>query len=136
MNELIHVERTTDSSLNISVAPGMANHVASMILILASQLQNGQIPPAADGTVPSAPARLRYGGRMKISKRELAETLGISTRTISHWMSQRLLPYRKIGRTVLFDPAEVEQALQRFRCYAHWEPKRRMGRIIAEPMKR
>jgi len=129
MNDLVHADRTPDGSLRITVAPAMANHVASMILLLANQLQNGRVVSPIEEAVPAVPARLRYGGRMKISKRELAESLGLSTRTINHWMAQRLLPYRRIGRIVLFDPAEVEQALQRVRCFASWEPKRRMGRI-------
>jgi hypothetical protein len=130
MNDLIHADRNPDGSLRITVAPAMANHVAHMIVMLASQLQNGHAVPPADGAVMSAPVRLRYGGRMKISKRELAETLGISTRTIDHWRAERIIPYRKIRGVILFDPAEVEQALERFRVYAYWEPKRRMGRNV------
>ena len=102
-----------------------------MIIMLASQLQNGQVGPPAEGAVMSAPTRFRYGGRMKISKKELAETLGISTRTINHWMAKRLLPYRRIGNIVFFDVAEVEQTLERYRHPAYGEPKRRMGRIMS-----
>jgi len=131
MNDLIHADRNPDGSLRITVAPAMANHVAHMIVMLASQLQNGQAVSPADGTVMSAPVRLRYGGRMKISKLELAETLGVSIRTVHKWMKEGLLPYRKIGRRVLFDPAEIEQTLQRYRRPAYREPKRRMVRIMS-----
>lgn len=44
-----------------------------------------------------------------LSKFEVATLLGVSHRTIDVWMVRRLIPYRKIGRTVRFNPAEIEQ---------------------------
>ena len=39
--------------------------------------------------------------------REAAELLCVSTRTIYGWVQQRRIPYRKAGRRVLFDEAEI-----------------------------
>jgi excisionase family DNA binding protein len=39
--------------------------------------------------------------------REVAKLLDCSPRTIYSWISQGTIPYRKAGRRVLFDEAEV-----------------------------
>ncbi|HVM60847.1 MAG TPA: excisionase family DNA-binding protein [Verrucomicrobiae bacterium] len=66
---------------------------------------------------------------MKISPNELCETLGISRRTLNNWQHRRVVPFYRIGRRVLFDLAEVDEALKRYRCIAIGEPRRRMGRL-------
>jgi excisionase family DNA binding protein len=38
---------------------------------------------------------------------EVARLLGCSPRTIYTWVSQGAIPYRKVGRNVRFDEAEV-----------------------------
>jgi excisionase family DNA binding protein len=42
-----------------------------------------------------------------ISKIEMADRMQVTTRTIDSWMAKNLVPFRKIGRTVRFDWAEV-----------------------------
>jgi excisionase family DNA binding protein len=61
-----------------------------------------------------------------------AARLGICKRTLNQWMLERRIPYRKVGKLVLFDPLEVDQALHRHRVAAAGEPrpvKRPAGRI-------
>jgi hypothetical protein len=50
--------------------------------------------------------KLRYAG--------MAQALGISERLLKNWLRDRVVPYTKIKRLVLFDPTKVEMALQRF----------------------
>jgi len=51
--------------------------------------------------------------RRLYSKKELAATLGKSTRTIDSWMSQGIIPYFRIAHSVLFDTDEVLAQLRR-----------------------
>lgn len=44
----------------------------------------------------------------------MAEMLGIDLRRLRSWQSQRIIPYEKINRIVLFDPEKVKAALKRF----------------------
>ena len=44
----------------------------------------------------------------------MAEALGISERLLKNWVRDRVVPFIKIGRCVLFDPTKVEAALARF----------------------
>jgi hypothetical protein len=44
----------------------------------------------------------------------MAEALGISERLLKNWVRDRLVPFTKIKRVVLFDPVKVESALGRF----------------------
>jgi excisionase family DNA binding protein len=116
----------------MTIEPSLADIFVSGILQAANQLQVQYSQPQTDAAPLSAPARLRFGGRMKISPEELAESLGVSGRTISRWQSRRVIPYYRIGRRVLFDVAEVEHALRGYRYIAVGEPrprKRRMERI-------
>jgi excisionase family DNA binding protein len=65
---------------------------------------------------------------------DLAKALNISVRTVRYWMQRGVLPYRKVGRIVLFRRDEVEAALDRFKFSARSEEqvrinrRRRMGR--------
>jgi excisionase family DNA binding protein len=46
--------------------------------------------------------------------KELAERLSISPRQLRQWQHDKVIPFLKIGRTVLFDPTKVATALERF----------------------
>jgi excisionase family DNA binding protein len=76
-------------------------------------MQSEQSPASAGGTegnlatLPSLP-------RAYLHKDELATVLGVSKRTITNWMKSRAIPFIKVGRTILFRPADVDRALQRF----------------------
>lgn len=47
-----------------------------------------------------------------ITKIEIAARLEVSTRTIDSWMAKKIIPFRKIGRTVRFDWLEVCDCLK------------------------
>jgi len=42
-----------------------------------------------------------------MSVKDLAITLGIAEDTIRHWVSERRIPFVKVGRRTLFDPREI-----------------------------
>lgn len=45
---------------------------------------------------------------------ELAQRLSISPRQLRQWQHDKVIPYLKVGRTILFDPDKVAAALERF----------------------
>lgn len=51
-----------------------------------------------------------------------AKRLGICPRTLSIWQRKRIVPFRKIGRAVLFRSDELDAAVDRFRVNAIGEP--------------
>lgn len=44
-----------------------------------------------------------------IGIQDVAEYLGVSTNTIYAWISQKRIPYYKVGRLVKFDAAEIDR---------------------------
>jgi excisionase family DNA binding protein len=50
-----------------------------------------------------------------LKKRELAERLAISKRTLDVWMSMGRIPYLKVGRSVRFRLSDVLAKLNTFR---------------------
>ena len=54
----------------------------------------------------------------KVRYKEMAQMLGISERSLKNWVSSRKVPYIKLGRIVLFDPAKVEAALAKYERHA------------------
>jgi|GEM_PF-4258676 len=66
-------------------------------------------------TTPTPPDSL-------LSKKEAAQLLKISLRTLDTWMAQRLIPFFKIGDAknaiVRFKREDILQALSRFKVYA------------------
>ena len=68
-----------------------------------------------------------------------AERLGLSMRTLAALMADRKIPFLKVGKAVLLNPAEVDAALARnFRVAATGEPrpvahKRHMTRLATHP---
>ncbi len=132
MNDLFNAQRNPDGSLTLTIAPAIADMLVSGVMQIAKQLEVHYQQFDNDPAPLTAPARLRFGGRMKISPDELCESIGISRRTLARWQTRHVLPYCKIGRRIFFDVAEVEHALRRFRYIAIGEPKprkRRMERI-------
>lgn len=48
-------------------------------------------------------------------RKQMARYLGVSERHLSDLVARRIIPCLRLGhRTVLFDPAKVERALERF----------------------
>jgi excisionase family DNA binding protein len=74
--------------------------------------------------------------RLYLRPDEAAAAIGVSRRTLSEWQANRVIPFRRVGRTVLFAIADIQQALDRFNVEAIGEStphrKRRMGRIMQE----
>jgi hypothetical protein len=44
---------------------------------------------------------------------DMAQELGVSLRTLKGWVATRLVPYMKVNRLVLFEPAKVKAALEK-----------------------
>jgi excisionase family DNA binding protein len=61
--------------------------------------------------------------RLYLRPDELVAVLGISRRTLSKWQAKRLVPFRRIGRAVLFSVKEVQATIDRFSVAAIGEPK-------------
>jgi excisionase family DNA binding protein len=49
---------------------------------------------------------------------DATKLLPISRRTLSNWQRRHLIPFYRIGRTVMFRRADIEAALERFRVNA------------------
>jgi excisionase family DNA binding protein len=63
-----------------------------------------------------------------ITKRQLAEKMSVTPRTVNSWMAKRLIPFVRVGHITRFDPAAVEAAfLLRFTVPAKdgTQPQRR-----------
>ncbi len=65
---------------------------------------NRAVPAPANGVLPVEEF---------INKAEVARRLKKQIRTIDNWMKRGILPYYKIGRSVVFKWSEVEAALAR-----------------------
>jgi excisionase family DNA binding protein len=52
--------------------------------------------------------------KQRIREKIIAELLGVSERTVRNWRASRIIPYTKVGRIILFEPAAVERALLKF----------------------
>jgi excisionase family DNA binding protein len=46
--------------------------------------------------------------------KQLAEWLNVSPRQVRYWQAERVIPFIKVGKTILFDPNKVQAALSRF----------------------
>lgn len=47
-----------------------------------------------------------------LTRRQQAARCGLSVRTIDDMLSKGILPFFKIGKSIRFDPTEVEEALR------------------------
>ena len=71
---------------------------------------------ASERKMDSAGVPLKRAVECFISQTEVATRLGMTARTIEHWMQRGIIPYLKIGRgrraTVLFKWADIEAHLK------------------------
>lgn len=60
-----------------------------------------------------------------LTKREAAQLLNVTVRTLCNWMKKRFLPFLKVGRTVRFRRCEIDRYLEEnFRVNAsRWNGK-------------
>ncbi len=67
-----------------------------------------EVAPSNSNQIPA--------GERYLSKTEVAKRLGMTARTIEHWMQRGIIPYLKIGKgrraTVLFKWADIEAHLK------------------------
>jgi len=61
---------------------------------------------------------------------DVLEILPISRRTLSNWQQRRIVPFHRVGRTVLFKQSDIEEAITRYRVAAIGEPSFRARRMI------
>jgi len=52
------------------------------------------------------------------NRKQIADYIGVSERTISNMMRQRRIPVIKIGKSVRFDPSKVRKALDKYEIEA------------------
>jgi hypothetical protein len=75
---------------------------------------SGELDREERGVEGGAAVRRGY-----LRKSEAARYLGIAERTLSAWMTRRLVPYVKVShRVVMFRIADLDRAMERFRVKA------------------
>jgi excisionase family DNA binding protein len=47
-----------------------------------------------------------------LNVKELAARLGLAEYTVYEWVSEKRIPYTKVGRRTMFDPAEIARWLE------------------------
>jgi excisionase family DNA binding protein len=52
------------------------------------------------------------------NRKQIADYLGVSERTVSNLMRRRIIPVIKFGRSVRFDPVAVHKAMIRYQIEA------------------
>ncbi len=57
------------------------------------------------------------------SKAELAESLGVSKRTVDNWMSNGKISFTKVGRKVIFSDDDLELLIRNFHHDAFYHQK-------------
>ena len=65
-----------------------------------------------------SPKILKQSGLL--NRQQIAELIGVSTRTISNLVSSRRIPVIKFGKSVRFDPSKVLKALEKYEIEAIW----------------
>ena len=63
-----------------------------------------------------SPSILTQGGLF--NRKQIADYLGVSERTVSNMMSRRIIPVIKFGRNVRFDPVMVHKAMTKYQIEA------------------
>lgn len=81
---------------------------------------------AAPDQAQPAPSEKASSVQRLFTKRQIADYNAVTTRTVDEWMRTGKIPFRKIGRTVRFNLAEVEE-YQR----ANFLITRRSARILS-----
>lgn len=67
---------------------------------------------AVEGTSAPAGASMPAGPEGYINKHETARRLGRTVRSIDTYMAKGIIPFYKLGRTVMFKWSEVDQHIQ------------------------
>ena len=64
----------------------------------------------------------RSNTKALLNKRQVADLLGVSIWAIDSWVSQRKIPFIKLGRCVRFDLSEIEPWLARQKVSPEYPP--------------
>ena len=64
----------------------------------------------------NSPTTLTQSGLF--NRKQIADYLGVSERTVSNMMSRRIIPVIKFGRSVRFDPVQVHKAMTKYQIEA------------------
>lgn len=54
---------------------------------------------------------------------QVIQLLPVSKRTLGNWTAEKLIPFYRVGRCVMFKRSDIEAALERYRVNAIGEPK-------------
>ena len=109
---------TNDDSVWLCKINPKVLEVLNQLLRAMEQLS---IPPPKRGT--SAGAAQNAGALLTVD--EAAQRLGVSKYTLRGWVSQRRIPYVKIGRRTLFNPADLNNLIKASTV----EPRKPRGRF-------
>jgi hypothetical protein len=66
--------------------------------------------------------------RLPVTEKEQAEILGISWHHLINLRTKRLIPFVKLGKSIRYNPAEVEKALKKLTVEEHTQPPTRAKR--------
>ena len=58
-----------------------------------------------------------------LSKRQVAEQLNVTARTVDNWMGRGYLPYYRIGRNIRFRMGDIQDCLEA-KCKVGWKKSR------------
>lgn len=84
-------------------------------LLVVNQQELKEIVKAAIVEAISTQVNQHQAAPLRVNIVQLAKMLGKSQRTIAEWKRLRKIPYEKVGHNVLFDVADVNTALKKFR---------------------
>jgi excisionase family DNA binding protein len=104
MNNASEIKRLSDAVASI------ASTIAEIIdTKLKASIENPNASEVASGRGAQLPAALEGW----VGKKEVAEHLNVSLRTLDVWMKKGYLPYIRIGRSVRFKLSDSDEALTR-----------------------
>lgn len=66
----------------------------------------------------NAPGAADRPQRYRMRGKEAAEYLGITERTLKDWRLLRIVPYVRIGKTSIYDSADLDRVLAKYRVEA------------------
>jgi excisionase family DNA binding protein len=99
MNTSEEIERLQNALANLATV--MAKIISDRVDAAVSELQPTRLPAN-----PSDPANNRV-----LNKKQVAELLNVTVRSVDEWMKRGILPYLKIGRTVRFKSGDIVRHL-------------------------
>jgi excisionase family DNA binding protein len=87
----------------------LQNALAGLATVM-TKIVNERVEQALAESLPVSPpvnAGNRFAADRLLNKKQMAELLNVTPRSVDNWMKRGLLPYLKIGRSVRFDGGNV-----------------------------